>query len=86
LNIPTAVNDAILIPKSATFELQGKHFVFKVDAGNAVHNTPIDIMDAVTEKDYVVTNGVKSGDRIVTQGLENLKDGMKIKTTPSSAK
>ena len=86
LNIPTAVNDAILIPKSATFELQGKHFVFKVDPGNVVHNTPIGIMDAVTEKDYVVTSGVESGDRIVTQGLENLKDGMKIKTAPSSAK
>lgn len=86
LNIPTTVNDAILIPKSATFELQGKHFVFTVDAGNAVHNTSIGIMDVVTEKDYVVTSGVKSGDRIVTQGLENLKDGMKIKTAPSSAK
>lgn len=86
LSIPTALNDAVMIPKSATFELQGKHFVFKVDGQNTVHNTAVELMDAVTEKDYVVTNGVKSGDRIVTEGLENLKDGMKIKTVQSSSK
>lgn len=86
LNIPTTVNDAILIPKNATFELQGKHFVFKVDAGNVVRHTPIDIMESATEKDYIVTAGVKSGDRIISQGLENLKDGMKIITAPSSSK
>lgn len=86
LSIPTTINEAILVPKSSTFELQGKHFVFKVDATNTVHNTAVEVMDAVTEKDYVVISGVKSGDKIVTEGLGNLKDGMKIKATPSSSK
>jgi len=46
-----------MVPLSpATFELQGKYFVFKVDQKrNIVHHTAIDIMDAVTDKDYVVT-------------------------------
>lgn len=86
LSIPTTINEAILVPKSSTFELQGKHFVFKVDVTNTVHNTAVEVMDAVTEKDYVVISGVKSGDKIVTEGLGNLKDGMKIKATPSSSK
>ncbi|AOM79751.1 efflux RND transporter periplasmic adaptor subunit [Pedobacter steynii] len=86
LSIPTTINEAILVPKSSTFELQGKHFVFSVDATNTVHNTAVEVMDAVTEKDYVVISGVKSGDKIVTEGLGNLKDGMKIKATPSSSK
>lgn len=86
IRIPTQLNHAIMVPKSATFELQGKYFVFKVDQKNIVHHTAIDIMEAVTDKDYVVTKGLAAGDQIVTGGLGNLKDGMKIKPNPSTLK
>lgn len=79
LHIPTVLNKAIMVPKSATFELQGKYFVFTIDPENTVHHTAIEVMDAGTEKDFIVSNGLKSGDQIVTEGLDNLKDGMKIK-------
>lgn len=86
IRIPTQLNDAIMVPKSTTFELQGKYFVFKVDQKNIVHHTAIDIMEAVTAKNYVVTRGLAAGDQIVTEGLGNLKDGMKIKPNPSTSK
>lgn len=86
LTIPTQLDQAILIPKKSTFELQGKYFVFKVDAQNIVHNTAIEIMPSATEKDYVVTKGLNSGEQIVTEGLGNLKDGMKIKPVHSTSK
>ncbi|KIO77124.1 hypothetical protein TH53_10785 [Pedobacter lusitanus] len=86
IQIPTQIKSAILVPKSTTFELQGKYFVFKVDQKNIVHHTPIDIMDAVTDKDYVVTTGLSAGDKIVTEGLGNLKDGMKIKPNHPTSK
>ncbi|RAJ36982.1 efflux RND transporter periplasmic adaptor subunit [Pedobacter cryoconitis] len=86
IRIPTQLNDAIMVPKSTTFELQGKYFVFKVDQKNIVHHTAIDIMEAVTDKNYVVTKGLAAGDQIVTEGLGNLKDGMKIKPNPSTPK
>lgn len=86
LRIPTILNEAIMVPKSATFELQGKHFVFTVDPGSTVHHTAIEVLDAGTEKDYILSKGLKSGDRIVTEGLDNLKDGMKIKTAAAPAK
>ncbi|QNK61326.1 efflux RND transporter periplasmic adaptor subunit [Pedobacter sp. PAMC26386] len=86
IRIPTQLNEAIMVPKSTTFELQGKYFVFKVDQKNIVHHTPIDIMDAVTDKDYLVTKGLITGDKIVTEGLGNLKDGMKIKPNPATPK
>jgi membrane fusion protein (multidrug efflux system) len=60
--------------------------VFKVDKKNRVHHTAIDIMDAVTDKDYVVTRGLAAGDKIVTEGLGNLKDGMKIKPNYPTSK
>jgi membrane fusion protein (multidrug efflux system) len=86
IRIPTQLNDAIMVPKSTTFELQGKYFVFKVDQKNIVHHTAIDVMDAVTDKDYVVTKGLAAGDKIVTEGLGNLKDGMKIKPNHPTSK
>ncbi|WP_316748544.1 efflux RND transporter periplasmic adaptor subunit [Pedobacter gandavensis] len=79
LRIPTLLNQALMVPKSATFELQGKHFVFTIDPNQTVHHTAIEVMDAGTEKDFIVSKGLKSGDQIVTEGLDKLKDGMKIK-------
>lgn len=86
LSIPTPLNSALMVPKKSAFELQGKYFVFTVDAENTVHNTAIDIMETTTEQDYVVTKGLKAGEKIITEGLGNLKDGMKIKPVPSSTK
>lgn len=86
LCIPTDLDQAILVPKKATFELQGRYFVFKIDVQNVVHNTAIEVMDNVTEKEYVATRGLVAGDKIVTEGLDNLKDGMKIIPGRSSLK
>lgn len=84
--IPTEFKAAILIPKKAVFELQGRFFVFTVDAQNVVHNTEIKVRNTATEKEYLITEGVKSGDVIVTEGIGNLRDGVKIAPTVSSSK
>lgn len=86
ISIPTQFSDAILIPKKAVFELQGKYFVFKADQKNTAHITEIEILPSATEKDYVVLKGAVAGDHIITDGLGNLKDGMKIKSVSSLSK
>lgn len=78
VSIPLLLEDALLIPKKATYEIQGKRFVFKVDTQNKVQQTPIEIMDSATEQTYVVTGGLKKGDRIVCEGLQHLSNGMEI--------
>lgn len=84
--IPTQFTAAILVPKKAVFELQSRFFVFTVDAQNVVHNTEIKIRNESTEKEYVVTEGVKAGDIIITEGIGNLRDGVKIAPISSSKK
>lgn len=84
--IPTQFEDVILVPKKAVFELQGRFFVFTVDTQNVVHNTEIKIRNTATEKEYVIIEGVKSGDNIVIDGIGNLRDGMKIARLISSSK
>lgn len=86
ISIPTTFKSAILVPKKGVFELQGKYFVFKTDQHNTAKNTAIEIMQTATEKEYIVVKGLSAGDRIITDGLSNLKDGMKIKPISSLSK
>ena len=79
IQIPQTVKDAVLIPQKAAYELQGKHFVYVVDGKGAVKNTEVSVMDLTTGQYYVVTEGLKAGDTIVTDGAGSLKDGMVIK-------
>ena len=86
ISIPTDFKSAILVPKKAVFELQGKYFVFKTDRQNTAKNTEIEIMPTSTEKEYVVLKGISAGDQSITDGLNNLKDGIKIKPVSSLSK
>lgn len=75
---PYTMNDIILIPQSATVEIQDKKFVFVLQADNTVKNTEIQISSLNDGKSYLVTSGLKSGDKIVVEGVQNLKDGQTI--------
>lgn len=66
--------NAVLVPQSATVELQDKVFVYVVDKTNKVAKTPIHI-SGKSGNDYLVQDGVKAGDRIVYKGFESLQDG-----------
>lgn len=71
-------SDAILVPQESTVEIQDKIFVFAVDKSNKVTKQPITI-SGKTQNSYLVQNGVKPGDRIVSRGFENLQEGAEIK-------
>jgi len=75
LGLPHA--NALLIPQSATMELQDKIFVFTVDKDNKVARTPV-IVSGKSGTDYLVQEGLKAGDRIVFKGFESLQDGAVI--------
>jgi membrane fusion protein, multidrug efflux system len=73
--------NALLVPQSATMEIQDKVFVFTVNAGNKVNKQPITI-SGKSGSSYLVTEGVKPGDRIVFSGLDRLQDGTVVKPEP----
>lgn len=85
VRIPNVIKNAIMVPQSATYELQNKRFVYVVDAQKKVKNTAIDVMDNTEGQFYVVTGGLKAGDVIILESSGNLKDGTVIKPTPVSA-
>jgi len=77
--VAQANNNAIVIPQSATSQVQDKIFVYTVDGNNKVHYTEIQVNPQNDGKNYIVTSGLKMGDKIVTQGLSSLEDGAEIK-------
>lgn len=69
--------DAILVPQSATIEMQDKVFVFTVDKQNKVTKSPITIVGK-SGTNYLIKEGVKSGDQIVLSGIDKLQEGQAI--------
>lgn len=75
--IPKYIEKAIVIPQKSTFAQQDKIIVFKVQ-GDSVIQTPITVLPTPDGKKYVVTGGLKEGERIVTDGIATLSQGKKI--------
>ncbi|WP_316830732.1 efflux RND transporter periplasmic adaptor subunit [Pedobacter aquatilis] len=85
VRIPQKVENAILVPQKSTVDLQGKKFVYVLGDSAKITSTEIQIMSLAKDKFYVVTKGLKAGDKIVLEGFQSLKDGAKIKPEEKSA-
>ena len=77
--IPTTLKDAIVIPQSATYELQDRVFVYKVVDGKA-SSTEIHVAPQNNGIEYIVTDGLELGDIIVAEGAGLIKEGTPIKS------
>lgn len=75
--IPSDYEGCIVIPQSATYELQDKIFVYKVIDDKAT-STEIKVLPQSNGKEYVVTEGLKKGDVIVSEGAGLIKEGTVI--------
>jgi membrane fusion protein (multidrug efflux system) len=71
-------DNSLLVPQSATVEVQDKVFVFAVGDSNKVSRQLINITGK-SGTYYIVKDGVKQGDRIVYSGLDYLAEGSIIK-------
>lgn len=76
--IPHNTSSAIIIPQSAVSEVQNKKFVYLLGAENKVKYSEITVNPQNDGMNYVVTGGLKTGDKYVTNGITKLTDGMEI--------
>ena len=76
--IPIHQKDAIMIPQKATYEIQNKKFVYVVGTDNKVQSREIEVLVQNDGQNYVVSNGLKVGERIVIDGVNRLKNDMQI--------
>ena len=75
--LPSIFKDCIVVPQSATFELQDKVYVYKVVDGKA-SSAMIDVEKISNGKEYIVTSGLTPGDVIVAEGVGLLREGTPI--------
>jgi membrane fusion protein, multidrug efflux system len=81
VRIPRTIDTALLVPQSATYELQDKRFVYLLIADNKVISMPITSTATNDGKYLVVSAGLKRGDRILLNGF-NLKDSTVVNPVP----
>jgi membrane fusion protein (multidrug efflux system) len=76
---------AFLVPQQAvTRDPKGNATLFVVGPGNRAVQRVI-VADRTQGPYWVVTQGLASGEKVITQGTANLKDGAQVKPVPASA-
>lgn len=77
--------NVFLVPQAAVQrDIGGDAYVFVVGAGNKAERRKV-IAERTFGTDWVVSGGLKPGDKVITQGTANLKSGAPIKPVPASA-
>jgi len=84
IKLSNKVTDAILVPQKATFEIQDKVYVFVVDEQNKVSMRSITPKGRISHF-YWVDAGLEIGEKVVFEGVQNLKDGNQVKAFPISS-
>jgi membrane fusion protein (multidrug efflux system) len=85
VRVPTTVDTALVIPQSATYELQDKRLVYIMDKNNRISSTAITIMPSDNGRYFIVTSGLKAGDVVVLEGLIGLRDSTLIAPKQANA-
>lgn len=76
--LPHRQEGCLVIPQSATYEIQDKIYVFKVEHG-AARSTIVGVFDISNGQEYVVESGLMAGDTVVVGGTGMLRDDMPVK-------
>lgn len=76
--IHRTLQNLLVIPQRATFEILAKRYAFVVDKDNVVHQRDIEI-ESEQDDIFVLKSGLKEGEKIVLEGIRQVKDGDKIK-------
>jgi len=78
VRLTTEEDNVILVPQKSVFEIQDKDYVFLLDKNNVAHMQAF-VPKARIDRYYLMQSGLKAGDMIVYEGVQNLRDGAPIK-------
>jgi membrane fusion protein (multidrug efflux system) len=76
----TTAENALLVPQKAVTRLQSTNVVYVVGEGNKVAIRSVTLGERVGQ-DYIVTDGVKAGDRIIVEGIQKARPGSVVNPT-----
>jgi RND family efflux transporter MFP subunit len=76
----TTAENALLVPQKAVSELQSAKVVYVVGPDNKVQIRSVTLGDRVGQN-YIITEGLKAGDRVITEGLQKVRPGAVVQPT-----
>ncbi len=76
---------ALLVPQKCVTELQGRYQVAVVAPGNKISIRNVDVGDRMGS-DWIIKTGLKPGERVVSEGLEKVRDGATVNPKPDTSK
>lgn len=85
VRIPETLDSALLVPQKATYEIQGKRFVYVLESTGTVKSTEIKTSESSNGQFFVVQQGLRPGDKIIIEGVASLQDGAPVKARPVPA-
>jgi membrane fusion protein (multidrug efflux system) len=75
---------ALLVPQRAVSELQGGYQVAVVDGNNHAHIRSVQVGDRVGSL-WAIVHGLQASDRVVTEGVQKVKEGTLVNPMPPGA-
>jgi membrane fusion protein (multidrug efflux system) len=72
---------ALLVPQQAVFDLQGTHQLAVVGGNNKISVRAVTLGETAGH-DWIVTDGVKPGERVVVDGVQKVRPGMQVDPKP----
>jgi len=76
--MPYSVTDVIVVPQVAVVKLQDKQMVYKVQADSTATAIDVTTEDIGNGQDFIVRSGLNVGDKIVTIGANNVREGQQV--------
>ena len=76
--LPITRENVIVIPQVSVVKLQDRQQVYKVLADSTATAVEVTTEDVGNGEDYIATSGLNVGDRIVTVGANNVREGQKV--------
>jgi len=80
----TVAENALMVPQKAVTEIQGTKVLYTVGDGNKVAMRSVILGDRVGQ-DYIVTEGIKAGERIIIEGLQKARPGAVVNPPENAA-
>ncbi|MEO2051752.1 MAG: efflux RND transporter periplasmic adaptor subunit [Allomuricauda sp.] len=77
IKVPYTYTNVWVVPQFVTIDQQGTKMVFSLDNNNTVHTKPITIV-AMTDTEFIVSDGLEGVSTLVSEGVSKLRDGQTI--------
>ena len=79
----SVLRNAVLAPQRAVTELQGLHQILVVGQDHVAHVRTVRLGPQIGP-DIVITSGLNPGEQVITEGMDKVRDGMKVVPQPDT--